>query len=198
VNAATRDRIEQEANPIGFLIHIVRGEALDKETPTLEQRMNTARLLAGKVLPDLRGIEMQLDDQREKPVSEMTDVEIQALLLSTQSSGGGLTRCHDPRPLRRHAREGLIDFTTYIFPGFEVARHYGAIASKLQAVENGKIDRLMIFFPCIADYVLPDPAHGTPNARKRSKHRARARPRVAGNETPFPTLYPPDFTYICS
>jgi hypothetical protein len=46
--------------------------------------MNAARLLAGKVLPDLRGIEMQLDDQREKSVSEMTDAEIEAMLATAQ------------------------------------------------------------------------------------------------------------------
>ena len=45
---------------------------------------------------------------------------------------------------RRHAREDLIGFTTYIFPGFEVARHHSVIASKLEAVERGEIDRLMI------------------------------------------------------
>ena len=84
VNAASRDRIEQEADPIGFLIRIVRGEALEDEKPSLDQRMNAARLLAGKVLPDLRGIEMQLDDQREKSVSEMTDAEIEAMLATAQ------------------------------------------------------------------------------------------------------------------
>ena len=84
VNAASRDRIEQEADPIGFLIRIVRGEALEDEKPSLDQRMNAARLLAGKVLPDLRGIEMQLDDHREKPVSEMTDAEIEAMLVAAQ------------------------------------------------------------------------------------------------------------------
>ena len=78
MNAASRDRIEQEADPIGFLSRIVRGEALEDEKPSLDQRMNAARLLAGKVLPDLRGVEMQLDDHREKPVSEMTDAEIEA------------------------------------------------------------------------------------------------------------------------
>ena len=46
--------------------------------------MHAARLLAGKVLPDLRGIEMQLDDQREKSVSEMTDGEIEAMLVAAQ------------------------------------------------------------------------------------------------------------------
>jgi len=48
---------------------------------------------------------------------------------------------------RRHAREDLIGFTTYTFPGFEVARHHSVIASKLEAVERGEIDRLMIFCP---------------------------------------------------
>jgi hypothetical protein len=44
---------------------------------------------------------------------------------------------------RRHAREDLIGFTRFTFPGFEVARHHSVIASKLQAVERGEIDRLM-------------------------------------------------------
>ena len=85
VNAASRERIEQEADPIGFLIRIVRGESLDDERPSLDQRMNAARLLAGKVLPDLRGVEMQIDDQREKLVSEMTDGEIEAMLAAAKS-----------------------------------------------------------------------------------------------------------------
>ena len=85
MNAASRDRIEQDADPIGFLIGVVCGADVDGEKPSLDQRMNAARLLAGKVLPDLRGIEMQLDDHREKPVSEMTtDGEIEAMLATAQ------------------------------------------------------------------------------------------------------------------
>ena len=45
---------------------------------------------------------------------------------------------------RRHAREDLIGFTTYTFPGFEVARHHSVIASKLEAIKRGEIDTVPV------------------------------------------------------
>lgn len=45
------------------------------------------------------------------------------------------------------ARRGLIGFTSYTNPGYQPARHHHRIAEKLEAVERGEIDRLMIFMP---------------------------------------------------
>ena len=48
---------------------------------------------------------------------------------------------------RRQAREGLIAFTQYTNPAYCPADHHTQIAEKLEAVERGEIDRLMIFMP---------------------------------------------------
>jgi predicted phage terminase large subunit-like protein len=48
---------------------------------------------------------------------------------------------------RRIARRSLIDFTTYTFPQYRPAEHHRLIAEKLEQVERGEIDRLMIFMP---------------------------------------------------
>jgi predicted phage terminase large subunit-like protein len=48
---------------------------------------------------------------------------------------------------RRSARRSLIDFTTYTKPDFEVGEHHRIIASELEAVERGEVDRLMVFAP---------------------------------------------------
>lgn len=45
------------------------------------------------------------------------------------------------------ARRSLISFTEYTNPGYERAGHHQLIAEKLEAVERGDIDRLMIFMP---------------------------------------------------
>lgn len=80
VHFATRDRIESEADPVGFLIRVVRGEALDDERPTLDQRMNAARLLAGKIVPDMRAVEISVEDPGDRPMSELSDGELEAVL----------------------------------------------------------------------------------------------------------------------
>jgi len=58
VNVQTRNEIGEQADPIGFLCEIVNGQEIDGERPTLDQRMQAARILAGKVLPDLRAVEV--------------------------------------------------------------------------------------------------------------------------------------------
>jgi predicted phage terminase large subunit-like protein len=45
------------------------------------------------------------------------------------------------------ARRSLLAFTSYTNPQYEAARHHRLIADKLEAVERGEIDRLMIFMP---------------------------------------------------
>jgi|SRR5579863_7378716 len=71
INVATRERIMQEADPIGLLISVVNGESVKTATlddngrtieaevlPTLDQRLDAAQFLAKKLLPDLKAIEM--------------------------------------------------------------------------------------------------------------------------------------------
>ena len=45
------------------------------------------------------------------------------------------------------ARRSLLRFTEYTNPLYERAQHHAQIAAKLEAVERGEIDRLMIFMP---------------------------------------------------
>lgn len=47
----------------------------------------------------------------------------------------------------RAARSSLLAFTEYTNPLYQRARHHELIAGKLEAVERGDIDRLMIFMP---------------------------------------------------
>lgn len=48
---------------------------------------------------------------------------------------------------RRLAQERLIPFVNYTFPNYRAARHHQLIAEKLEAVERGEIDRLIIACP---------------------------------------------------
>lgn len=48
---------------------------------------------------------------------------------------------------RRGARKSLIAFTEYTLTSYEAAAHHRLIAEKLEAVERGEIDRLMINMP---------------------------------------------------
>lgn len=47
----------------------------------------------------------------------------------------------------RRARQSLLAFTDYTLPQYQRAAHHELIAEKLEAVERGEIDRLMIFMP---------------------------------------------------
>lgn len=68
VTATTRERIEKEADPIGFLVNVVNGESVEVADPTdpsattavypsYEQRQDAAKTLAKKVLPDMKAVE---------------------------------------------------------------------------------------------------------------------------------------------
>lgn len=48
---------------------------------------------------------------------------------------------------RRMAQRSLIDFTTYTMPDFQVSRHHLLMATALERVERGEIDRLLITAP---------------------------------------------------
>ena len=49
--------------------------------------------------------------------------------------------------MARQARQSLLRFTEYTNPLYQRAGHHELIADKLEAVERGDIDRLMIFMP---------------------------------------------------
>ena len=72
VNAATRERIERECDPIGFLMDIVNGNEIEaapnKDTgevellrPTVDQRINAAQTLARKLVPDAKDKPIKID-----------------------------------------------------------------------------------------------------------------------------------------
>ncbi len=48
---------------------------------------------------------------------------------------------------RKAAQSSLIDFAQYTFPQYAPAEHHRLIAEKLEAIERGEIQRLMIFMP---------------------------------------------------
>lgn len=61
---AMRQRIETEADPVGFLIRVMRGDAVERPqregdepallNPTLEQSLSAARILTAKLAPDAK------------------------------------------------------------------------------------------------------------------------------------------------
>ncbi len=53
----------------------------------------------------------------------------------------------DTRLARLNAQERLIPFVCRMFPRYQVATHHELIASRLEAVERGEIDRLLIVMP---------------------------------------------------
>lgn len=70
--AATRDRIREEGDPIGFLLSVMNGEtmsvAVQKDgddpvtvLPTLDQRLSAATTLARKTVPDAKDKAITID-----------------------------------------------------------------------------------------------------------------------------------------
>ena len=79
-NAVGRDFIIKEGAPIAFLCQVVRGRKFTsaKEPggaerivsfPSLDQRLNAARILAGKVMPDMKAVEHSGVDGEKLTVS---------------------------------------------------------------------------------------------------------------------------------
>lgn len=58
-----------------------------------------------------------------------------------------LTSQHAQAARYELARRGLIDFAPHIVPGYQVSAHHRLICERLEAVERGDIDRLMIAMP---------------------------------------------------
>jgi predicted phage terminase large subunit-like protein len=65
---------------------------------------------------------------------------MQSLVVSQNQAKAELAR-------RELSRRNLLNFTEYTNPIYERAKHHKLICKKLEAVERGEIDRLMIFMP---------------------------------------------------
>ena len=72
-NQITRDFIVREGAPVDFLCKVVRGRRFSvadkpgdgeraKQYPTLDQRLAAARILASKIVPDLKSVEHAGED----------------------------------------------------------------------------------------------------------------------------------------
>lgn len=56
-HAATRERIAELCDPIAFLSSIVKGESIDGQVPTVEQRISAAKDLRRAIVPDLKSVD---------------------------------------------------------------------------------------------------------------------------------------------
>ncbi|WP_375285316.1 hypothetical protein [Marinicauda pacifica] len=75
VTALARERIEQEADPIGLLTRIAKGEDIDGEQPTLDQRAHAARWLGAKIVPDAKEMPISFEvGQIESPKDALAAV----------------------------------------------------------------------------------------------------------------------------
>ena len=85
VNLEVRNRIESEADPVGFLIKVIKGHKIKGECPTLTQRMRAAEKLLSRVMPELKAVEMSveaevvpaIDQQAREKVLKLIDNKIQ-------------------------------------------------------------------------------------------------------------------------
>jgi hypothetical protein len=67
-NAATRKRIEESGDPVGFLINIMNGNPVPKldadgnivgyDKPNIDHRVTAAKELLKKLVPDLKAVEV--------------------------------------------------------------------------------------------------------------------------------------------
>lgn len=72
-----------------------------------------------------------------------SDSSQRQLLLSSMQELESLTK----QLAARKARNSLLGFTSHTNPLYRVAAHHRLIAEKLESIERGDIDRLMIFMP---------------------------------------------------
>ena len=100
VNMVTRERIEREADPVGFFIRLASGEAIEaavpigpdrdhtekvKIYPTLEQRSQAQRVLINKLLPDAKVAPITLTLPEVKTADDVQ--EAQAAVVAAVASG---------------------------------------------------------------------------------------------------------------
>jgi predicted phage terminase large subunit-like protein len=78
------------------------------------------------------------------PVSESLTPQSALSLLQEKER---LAKALLQRQQTRAARQSLLAFTSYTKPNYQAAAHHKLIAEKLEAVQRGDIDRLMVFMP---------------------------------------------------
>ena len=86
LHATLRERIQAEADPIGFLTRVVKGEEIGGEVPNLAMRADIALKLTGKILPDMKALELS----GEVGGTDVGDTDAYAKLLGKLGRGAPL------------------------------------------------------------------------------------------------------------
>jgi hypothetical protein len=99
VTMATRERIEKEADPVGFMVRVAKGEIIDaallpgaadaaQSVPTIDQRMNAAKWLGERSTPAPKGrfVTFALPE-----IKTPEDVQAASLALLEAAAGGEIT-----------------------------------------------------------------------------------------------------------
>ena len=130
VNAATRERIVAEVDPIGFMASVMRGDAIKSDVPqseavqypTLEQRIHAARWLGNKITPDAK----------DKPVTfnlpeinNIKDLSVASLAVLTAVGAGEIT------PSEAQALSSVLVTSQNVLQGTE-------FLERLEALERGR------------------------------------------------------------
>jgi len=68
--AATRERIEGDADPVGFMISVMHGQAIGGQLPTLDHRLQIASRLLDKIVPDIKASSVPGPDRNRAAVLE--------------------------------------------------------------------------------------------------------------------------------
>ena len=87
VNIEVRNRIEMDADPVGFLIKVVKGLKIRGEHPSMDQRIRAAERLLAKVAPDLKAIEMSIDAEVETTIDQTAREKLFKLIEGKVNSG---------------------------------------------------------------------------------------------------------------
>ncbi len=134
VNAATRERIEREADPIGFLCRVANGEPIDaapvKEgedavtvRPTLDQRLSAAQTLARKIQPDAKDTPISLD----LPVFEKAEDMVSAMAAVVSAVAGGRIT-----PSEAQAVASVVETQRKVIETVEIERRLDALEERAQ------------------------------------------------------------------
>ena len=87
VNLDVRSRIEAEADPVGFLIKVVKGSKIRGENPSMAQRIRAAERLLAKVVPDLKAVEMSIEAEVETSIDQTAREKLFKLIEGKVNSG---------------------------------------------------------------------------------------------------------------
>jgi hypothetical protein len=111
--AEFRTRVEQEADPVGFLIRVMNGEEIDGQKPDLRSRIAVARFLVSKAHPDLKAVEVGVDVQlvpwpREGEDHYLNKGQLGQLMLRTEEGRRMMIEEAQTEMGRRNLEEALI------------------------------------------------------------------------------------------